>query len=358
MAWQVPDDESGPRRWVLYMLSLTLVVGGLLFALIEITLWLLESGPLLDIVGGVGITVLGGICYLLSRRGRLRAAGGLMIGVLTLVPTYFLFAEGPHLSGIMFLGVGVIFADLVLGNRAGLIMAALNSLIYLGFGLLYEWGLLTATSEPFFVADIAAVALMLLGLALASGMFTRGMRQAIRQAEEREAALRAADEDKVRLLADLQERERVQQQLLETVRELSSPIIPLAEGVIALPIIGTVDSARADQIRAALLRGVAEQRARAVILDITGVPVVDTAVAQALVQTAHGIELLGARPILVGIRGEVAQTLVEMGVDLTGMETEATLQEGLEYARAVVRSWGEDWAEGPGRAPVQGQVGQ
>jgi rsbT co-antagonist protein RsbR len=184
------------------------------------------------------------------------------------------------------------------------------------------------------------------------------MRQSIRQAEEREAALRTADEEKTRLLAELQAREEAQRQLLETVRELSSPIIPLAAGIIALPIIGTVDSTRAEQIRAALLRGVVAHRARVAIMDITAVAVVDTAVAQALLQTAHGIELLGARPVLVGIRSEVAQTLIEMGVDLTGIVTEATLQEGLAYARAVVQSWGTDGEAGgtARRIPTRGQV--
>lgn len=354
----MPDDELSSRRWVLYILSLTMVVGGVLFGLIELILWLQEAGPLLDIAGGAGISVLGGLIYLLARRERLRLAGILMIALLTLVPTYFLFVEGPKLSGILIFAVGVVFADLVLGGRAGLLVAGLNSLVYLGVGLAYEFDLLSAVSPPFFIADITAVAVMLVGLALASSMFTRGMRQAIYKAEERQAALRAADEERVRLLAELQKREEAQRQLLATVQELASPIIPLAAGVVALPVIGAVDSRRADQIRAALLRGFVEHRARVAILDITGVAMVDTAVAQALMQTAHGIELLGGRPVLVGIRSEVAQTLVEMGVDLGGIVMQATLQEGLEYARAVVQSWGEGWAEdsAAGRTPAREQV--
>jgi len=145
---------------------------------------------------------------------------------------------------------------------------------------------------------------------------------------------------------------------LETVRELSSPVIPLIAGVIAMPVIGTVDSVRAQQIRTALLHGMATHRARVVIIDITGVAVVDTAVAQALLQTAHGVELLGGRPVLVGIRGEIAQTLVEMGVDLAGIVTRATLQEGLEYARVVVRSWGTGLEDAGLASPTRRQVPQ
>jgi anti-anti-sigma regulatory factor len=358
MAWQMPEDELSSRRWVIYILSLTMAIGGVLFGLIEMILWLQEAGPLLDVAGGAGLAVLGSCIYFLARRGRLRLAGVLMIALLMLVPAYFLFVEGPKLSGIMIFAVGVVFADLVLGGRAGLVVAALDSLVYLGVGLAYEFGLLSAVSPPFFIADVVAVVLMLLGLTLASGMFTYGMRQAIYQAEEREAALRAADEEGARLLAELQTREEAQRQLLSTVQELASPIMPLAAGVIALPVIGTVDSTRAEQIRAALLRGFVKHRARVAILDITGVAVVDTAVAQALMQTAHGIELLGGRSVLVGIRSEVAQTLVEMGVDLRGIVMQATLQEGLEYARTVVQSWGEGWEEdsAAGRTPGRERV--
>lgn len=340
MVWHVPDEELGLRRWVLYILSLTTVIGGVLFGLVELILWLQDAGPLVDMAGAGGIVVFGGFIYFLARRGRLGVAGVLMIALLTIVPTYFLFVEGPKFSGILFFAVGVVFADLVLGGRAGLVVAGLNSLLYLGIRLAHEFGLLTAVSTPFFLADVTAVLLMLLGLALASGRFTGGMFRMIGEAEEREAALRAADEERNRLLAELQAREEVQRQLLETVQHLSSPIIPLASGVIALPVVGTVDSERAEQIRAALLRGFVAHRARVAILDITGVAVVDTAVAQALLQTAHGIELLGGRSVLVGIRSEVAQTLVEIGVDLSGIVMQATVQEGLAYARSVVQSSG------------------
>ncbi|MGC8874452.1 MAG: STAS domain-containing protein, partial [Chloroflexia bacterium] len=78
--------------------------------------------------------------------------------------------------------------------------------------------------------------------------------------------------------------------------------------------------------------GTYEHRARAVLLDITGVPTVDTAVANALVRLAQGVRLLGAVPVLVGVRAEVAQTIVDLGVDLQGIVTRANLQEGLEYA--------------------------
>lgn len=338
--WPVPDDETGPRRWMLHVITLTLVVGGALFGVAGAVLWLQGEGSFLDIVGAVGIVVLGGGVYFLTRRGRLRTAGILVIVLLTLVPAYFLIIEGPKFSGIVFYAGSIVFADLVVGGRIGLVMAAINSLLYLGLGLAHQLGLLTVVSVSPFTSDVVSVVLILVGLALAAGLFTGGMRQAIRQAEEREAALQAVSEEKARLLAELAAREEAQARLLETVRELSSPVIPVAAGVIAMPVVGTVDSARAQQIRTALLRGVADYRARAVIIDITGVAVVDTAVAQALLQAAQGVELLGAIPVLVGIRSEVAQTLIAMGVDMRGIVARVNLQEGLAYAREALAARG------------------
>ncbi len=99
-----------------------------------------------------------------------------------------------------------------------------------------------------------------------------------------------------------------------------------------MPLIGAIDSARAQQIMETLLEGVAQHRSDVVILDITGVQVVDTQVANALLQAAQAVKLLGAQVILTGIRPHIAQTLVSLGVDLRGIVTRSTLQTGVAYA--------------------------
>jgi anti-anti-sigma regulatory factor/PAS domain-containing protein len=114
--------------------------------------------------------------------------------------------------------------------------------------------------------------------------------------------------------------------------ELSTPLIPIAAGVVAMPLIGNVDSRRAQQVIETLLSGVAETRATTVILDITGVPLVDTQVASALLRAAQAVKLLGATVTLTGIRPEVAQTLVGLGVDLSGIITRGTLQTAIAEA--------------------------
>ncbi len=131
--------------------------------------------------------------------------------------------------------------------------------------------------------------------------------------------------------AEMEEANRRLAGLFELIRELSTPVIPIVAGVLALPLIGTIDSHRATQITDHLLHEISRQQASVVLLDITGVPIVDTIVASYLIQAIKASQLLGARCVLVGIRPEVAQTMIELGMDLTGVTTLATLQEGVAY---------------------------
>ena len=113
------------------------------------------------------------------------------------------------------------------------------------------------------------------------------------------------------------------------LKELSTPVIPLSDDVLVLPLVGAIDSYRAQQVLSIVLEQLTETRARAVLLDITGVPVIDTQVAHTLIRTGQAVQLLGARMILTGIRPEIAQALVGLGVDLSAMITYSTLQRGL-----------------------------
>lgn len=138
--------------------------------------------------------------------------------------------------------------------------------------------------------------------------------------------------DMRRLNENLEQTLDVQARLLETIRQLSTPVLPLMDGVILLPIVGNIDTARAEQIMGHLLTGVQEHRARVAIVDITGVAVVDTAVANSLLQAAQATSLLGAEVVLVGIRPEVAQTIVGLGVRLSDLVMASDLHRGIEYA--------------------------
>lgn len=132
------------------------------------------------------------------------------------------------------------------------------------------------------------------------------------------------------------ERASLQEQVITiqatALAELSTPLIPVSESTLVMPLIGAVDSRRVQQMMGALLSGVAESRARSVILDITGVPIVDTQVADAIFRAAQAVKLLGAQVILTGIRPEVAQTLVGLGIELNTLITRGRLQDGIAYA--------------------------
>ncbi|NJP04852.1 MAG: PAS domain S-box protein [Chloroflexaceae bacterium] len=146
-----------------------------------------------------------------------------------------------------------------------------------------------------------------------------------------------------RIIRDLTEQQQIeaeratlQQQVIDAqqavLRELSTPLLPIADGVVIMPLIGTIDTQRAQQMMETLLEGVAQYHAKMAILDITGVKVVDTQVANVFIGSAQAVRLLGAQVMITGIQPQIAQTLVQLGADLRGIITRGSLQAGITYA--------------------------
>jgi rsbT co-antagonist protein RsbR len=138
-----------------------------------------------------------------------------------------------------------------------------------------------------------------------------------------------------------EESARLQQEVIEAQRhaleELSTPIIPILEGVIVMPLIGSIDMMRARDVTRNLLAGIREHHAKVVILDITGVPIVDSGVAAYLNKTIQAARLKGARTIVTGVSDAVAETIVDLGIDWSGIETLGDLQTGLRAVMAGLR---------------------
>ena len=134
----------------------------------------------------------------------------------------------------------------------------------------------------------------------------------------------------------VQERERIIREQQEAIRELSTPVLQVRERLLILPIIGVIDPQRARQLTEQLLRGIRTNRAKVVVLDITGVPYIDSPVANHLVQTVEAARLLGATVIVTGLSPEIAQTLVNIWVDLGKMNTVGDLQGGIEEAERLL----------------------
>jgi DNA-binding LacI/PurR family transcriptional regulator/anti-anti-sigma regulatory factor len=191
-----------------------------------------------------------------------------------------------------------------------------------------DWGVLalggaiishiTLNNEPLVMCS------SMLGTALDCSALLSETAQQQAELREQQATLRLA-----------YERERA---LASTVRELGCPVIPLLDGVLLIPLIGAVDSERAQQIIKMVLGAVSQERATAVLIDVTGVPLIDTQVAGALVKMAQMIGLLGARAMLVGVRPEIAQSIVGLGVDLAQLATCPTLASAIRLLQHQQRA--------------------
>jgi rsbT co-antagonist protein RsbR len=166
------------------------------------------------------------------------------------------------------------------------------------------------------------------------------------QTEQAEANRQRAEMERA-YTSTVTEQYQQQEELRSTIRELSTPIIPVYEGILVLPLVGSIDSRRATEITERLLEGIATQQAEMVIIDITGVPVIDTSTANHLLMTTRAAALLGSKVILVGIGADIAQTMIHIGIELHGLITLANLQDGIAYALGQL---------GLGIQPLKGRV--
>lgn len=137
------------------------------------------------------------------------------------------------------------------------------------------------------------------------------------------------------MLAEIAQAHTIQASLSQTISNLSTPVLHLAEQVVLMPLVGRIDGARVDEMQERMLAAIERTRARVAIIDVTGVPLIDTEVASAFIQTSHAVRLLGARIIICGIMPEVAQTLVSSAVEFGGLAPAADLQSALRTALGV-----------------------
>jgi rsbT co-antagonist protein RsbR len=158
-----------------------------------------------------------------------------------------------------------------------------------------------------------------------------------RQVAERTAALSASLAESESHSLALQEALTAHERLNELVTDISLPVIPVSSDTLVVPLVGALDSARARLMLARVLAQIETRRARTLILDVTGLPIIDTHVARVLLSTAQAARLLGASAILVGIRPEVAQALVSLGVELPDLQAYATLEQALERSSVLRR---------------------
>lgn len=305
----------------------------------------------------VMLTSMAGVAVL--RRGRFRlavliASAGLVGAVFFVTVIYGYPAATPFLLTTI---VPVILTGLLVETR-GLIAVSVASGLIPSLILLLKPALapFVAAVQPPGDLTVVAVALFLLVLFVVATIiasFGPVLRQSLVAALAREQELeqlRASLETTVQertarlqeALRTVEQREAQLQQTLadlrasqEAVRELSAPVLPVLPGVLVAPLVGMINEARAEVFVSNVLRTIERERAHYAIFDITGVPLVDTQVARMILNAADAARLLGAQVIVVGIRPEVAQTVVGLGVALERMSTFANLQQAIGALRAA-----------------------
>ncbi len=353
--WEIPQRDEDARRQARIIIVLALVMG--LIAALAIPLVLVATPRAASSL--IAINIIGllmyGVVIGMVRAGLVQAGGVIFtasIAILTLASNF----DGERsraetIVSAFFLVLPLIIAGLILRPILIWLVLAVNLI-----GLLIAWNLagVALFATPLETALETAAIFLQVGTAFfvfIGGRITDSALRAARQA--REEARRAADQlaslnasleaqvaqrtaDLQAALRDLEQRTAEQARLLaeneqqrQAIRELSTPLLPVRAATLVMPLIGALDSARIAEMQQRALAELDRAGARELLIDVTGVPVIDTQVAKGLAQLVDAARLMGARVILVGIRPEVAQTLVTLGVDWHQVRAFSTLEAAL-----------------------------
>jgi rsbT co-antagonist protein RsbR len=230
---------------------------------------------------------------------------------------------------------GMLLSPIIILILAGPRWMVINSLLVIVIGLIRG---VQAFQQPI---EVAYYVTIILGLVIVHMMVSIALRDAQASAEVAEQARKLAEQQlqensqQARLL---QEQNEQQALLLALVDTLETPTVSLADGVILAPVVGALDTRRANRLTERLLQIVHADRARLVILDMTGVPIVDTSVAQAISQTVQALRLLGCKVVLTGISAQVASTLTQLGVTFENVSVARSPHEAIAAAGNLSRN--------------------
>lgn len=357
VASDLPDEEEARRARLLNVWMVAFIVSLALFSLVGLVVWaasLFRSGGWLVLFSVVGLG-LAWLIYAINRSGRLVLAARTLSMSLSVAIILMLLMFGHRGGAPMFIPVVILGAAVLLRRRAALTFAAALGLIY----LLVAWAEVSGRWDPWllpseepFPADLLisgrvfGVLLMAILAWLSAGSLEDVLfvaHQNLRQTRQRGAELeqmRAGLEEQVRVrtseletaLARVRQSEEQQRNLLDAVRRQAFPVIPILGQVVAMPVVGVLDAARADQLLVSLLEGLQQYDARFALLDVTGAPVTDEEAARVLIRAVTGARMVGAECVLVGVNPNVAARLVDLGVDLSELVSRVDMEAGVRYA--------------------------
>jgi rsbT co-antagonist protein RsbR len=352
-------DEDVQRRGV----NIILMAAGLHIMALLLTIYAGFAGRLsTQVLIPVAISlIVQTIVIVLARRGSVDLAGGILVGMAIIGITGGAIFSNDSLITPMFLVTPLLMAAAAL-QPVWIIVALIGVLT--GMGLIYTMPLPVTLPESiaalrsaiFVVSGLIILFAALIGVLISVGHthLQRRLHDEVKRANLANAELKVLNEELDRrvqmqtealrkTLQELEQQTLHQDQLLkeiagqrEVIRELSLPILPVGREVLVAPLIGALDQERMQQLQSQVLKRVERIHARLLILDVTGVPIIDTHVAQGLMNLVQGLRLLGANVALVGVRPEVAQTIVALGVHLRDVEVFSDLGSALQ--RAVNRT--------------------
>lgn len=322
--------------------GLVWIVGGLALAM---TVVALGAGLVIEFV-----VLAAGMLIFAASSVAARAAvrrGRLMASLLFVSVPMFMIAIG---SSFVFpnASIFIVYATVIMMLIAGMVISPRAVLPILAAGLLiFIPCLIAATLGSFdaayarvgvwgsYIAPIISVAaLSFMGLLVF--ILNAALLQALHESDQRGRIAETALADQSGMLDQVQRQAADQARLLELVRDLETPVIPLFAGVVALPVVGHLDPQRMEALTGSLLGEVTRHRAHTVIVDLTGVTMIDTATANHLLQMAQAIRLVGASIMITGMRAEVAQMLVSLEIAFDGIATAASLQDGIMRVSAAL----------------------
>ncbi len=344
--FQINHAHDDGRRRGQIVVSMALGIGACVLLVLPILFFIPNVvGAAISLLLGITLSV---TCIWLARGGRISQAGWLMVIGTTIAVTLPMFLRGSSGQSVVYLIIPVLIASIVLRPPQ-------IPLVVLGI-----WGLLAyivanlpepTTPQTSINVNVTLLVMLSAVIGLVNALITASAFRRLSaaqativdntdalkrlnaslesQVKERTAALESA-------LQEVEDRAARQAQLIgeidqqrDVIQEMSVPVLPVAARVLVMPLVGALDSVRLAMIHDKALNAIQRNAARYLVLDITGVSVVDSQVAQGLITVIAAVRLLGAETLLVGVRPEVAQAIVMLGLDLNHIRTAATLQESL-----------------------------
>lgn len=322
------------------LIALAIVAAGALAGFWILALWLRRPEAVSPpAVGALGAILLVGVtAYAFARAGRVKTAAWVTTLSAITIAAYVVVRQGVTSTSVIVFAPTVPLAGLLVGSRAASVAVGIETLIIVALGLAQDAGWQPAHRPSSLWIGVMIVIGSLTFLLFTNRLSWRLMKQSLDLAETRAERLRAVHQEQQRLVADLKDRDERQAQLLTTLQELSTPVIPVTQGIIIFPLIGRVDVERLAHLRSTLLTGIAQHRAKTVILEMTGVPELDGDVARELLGLADAARLLGAEAIIVGVQARVARVMVGVAMDISGLTARPDLESALAYALARQRA--------------------